>query len=112
MQHALHRTSPKGGPFIGTCANCGTPNLTLSQSREECPNQRGMTQEETLLEAIREDSRIDWPDPTPEMQASPEFEKVWQCIKRWDINVPGAYVGYSGATGNHVRAILDALKSE
>lgn len=51
-----------------------------------------------------------WPDPTPEMLASPEFEAVWQCIKRWDINVPDAYVGYCGATGNHVRAILDALR--
>jgi hypothetical protein len=50
-----------------------------------------------------------WPDPTPEMLASPEFEAVWQCIKRWDINVPDVYSGYMGATGNHVRAILDAL---
>lgn len=51
----------------------------------------------------------DWPDPTPEMLATLEFEKVWQCIKRWDINVPDAYAGYCGATGNHVRAILDSL---
>lgn len=50
-----------------------------------------------------------WPDPTPEMVDSPEFEAVWQCIKDWDINVPD--VGYwHGATGNHVRAILDALR--
>lgn len=51
-----------------------------------------------------------WPDPTPEMLQSPEFEAVWQCIKRWDINVPQVYAGYCGATGNHVRAILDALR--
>jgi len=50
-----------------------------------------------------------WPDPTPEMLTTPEFEAVWQCIKKWDINVLDAYVGYCGATGNHVRAILDAL---
>ena len=50
-----------------------------------------------------------WPDPTPAMLASPQFEAVWQCIKRWDINVPDAYTGSCGATGNHVRAILDAL---
>jgi hypothetical protein len=49
-----------------------------------------------------------WPDPTPEMLASPEFEAIWQCIKRWDINVPDIYGGYCHATGNHVRAILDA----
>jgi hypothetical protein len=52
---------------------------------------------------------IEWPDPTPEMLASPKFEAVWQAIKSWDINVPEAYGGYCGATGNHVRAILDAL---
>ena len=51
-----------------------------------------------------------WPDPTPEMLASPEFEAVWQCIKEWDIAAPSAYGGYCRATGNHVRAILDALK--
>jgi hypothetical protein len=50
-----------------------------------------------------------WPDPTPEMLGSPEFEAVWQCVKSWGINVPEVYAGYCGATGNHVRAILDAL---
>lgn len=52
----------------------------------------------------------EWPDPTPEMLDSPEFEAIWQCIKSWDINVPDAYEGYCGATGNHVRAIMEALK--
>lgn len=57
-------------------------------------------------------------DPTPEMLITPEFEAVWQCIKKWDINVPDAYAGYCGgvaegavgAPGNHVRAILDSLQ--
>jgi hypothetical protein len=53
---------------------------------------------------------IPWPDPTPEMVESEEFKVVWDCIKRWDINVPNAYGGYCGATGNHVQAILDSLK--
>jgi hypothetical protein len=52
---------------------------------------------------------IPWPDPTPEMLKDPEFEAIWQVIKTWDINVPRAYYGYCGATGNHVRAILDGL---
>jgi hypothetical protein len=43
------------------------------------------------------------------MLADPRFEAIWLVIKSWDINVPGAYGGYRGATGNHVRAILDAL---
>jgi len=50
-----------------------------------------------------------WPDPTPEMLETSMFEAIWQCIKSWDINVPDAYNGYCGATGNHVRAIMDAI---
>ncbi len=53
--------------------------------------------------------KIAWPDPSEEMLKTPEFEAVWKCIKGWDISVPLAYNGYEGATGNHVRAILDAL---
>lgn len=49
------------------------------------------------------------PDPTPEMLERPDFNAVWNTIKTWDISVPSAYVGYCGATGSHVRAILDAL---
>ena len=53
---------------------------------------------------------IPWQDPTPEMLETPEFKAVWNCIKTWDINVPEVDGNlYSGATGNHVRAILDAL---
>lgn len=51
-QHALHRTSPKGGPFIGTCSQCGKQGLTLDSMGEECENPRGLTQEESLLDAI------------------------------------------------------------
>jgi hypothetical protein len=53
-----------------------------------------------------------WPDPTPEMLADPMFEAIWQCIKSWDINVPHAYSGYMGATGNHARAIYDAISGD
>lgn len=54
---------------------------------------------------------IEWPDPTPEMIATLEFKAVWDCIKSWDISVPAIYgrYCYCAATGNHVRAILDAL---
>lgn len=55
--HALERTSPKGFgmKFIGTCRLCGTPNLSASAALEECPNQRGLTQDEALIEAIEGD---------------------------------------------------------
>ena len=53
MIHALTRTSPKGGPFIGRCMNCGKENIVLGD-REECPNVVGRTQDETLLFAIKD----------------------------------------------------------
>lgn len=59
--------------------------------------------------ALEPVKRREWPDPSPEMLRSAEFNTVWNCIKNWDISVPDAYGGYCGATGNHVRAILDAL---
>ena len=59
---------------------------------------------------VGEEARtVAWPDPTPEMLNDTRFNAIWSCIKLWDIHVPGAYTGYCGATGNHARAILDAL---
>jgi hypothetical protein len=44
------------------------------------------------------------------MSYSPEFNAVWDVIKKWDIQrTPES--GYSHATGDEVVAILDALKS-
>lgn len=88
--------TPWGSPISDKCPDCDGKG-TVPGTTVECPTPQ--------------EPKIPWPDPTPEMLADPAFEKVWQCIKRWDINVPGAYVGYMGATGNHVRAILDALRS-
>lgn len=50
--HSLNRTSPKGGPFIGTCALCGKAGLTLDNMRDECENQRALTQDEAVIEAV------------------------------------------------------------
>jgi len=50
-----------------------------------------------------------WPDPKPEDLKTEDFNSIWNCIKTWDINVPKAYSGYCGATGNHVMAILFAI---
>ena len=66
------------------------------------PAARGRSQREGELS----DS---WPEPTPKMTESAEFKAIWHAIRQWDIAVPHAYSGYCGATGNHVRAILDAL---
>jgi hypothetical protein len=53
MKHAIHRTSPKGGSFVGTCANCGRADLTFDDFRQDdCENVRGLTEEESIIEAI------------------------------------------------------------
>jgi len=54
---------------------------------------------------------IAWPGPTSDMLDDPKFTAIWDCIKSWDINVPAAYSGHMGATGNHVRAIMDAIEA-
>ena len=54
-------------------------------------------------------------NPLPEELETSEFNAVWECIKNWDIGLPfdinpdGGQL-YSGATGNHVVAILDSLQ--
>jgi hypothetical protein len=52
MKHSLERTSPKGQEFIGTCRLCGTSNLSMGAVFEDCPNPRGLTEDESLIEAI------------------------------------------------------------
>ena len=52
-RHALERTSPKGGRFIGTCMKCGTPGLTLADAMNDpCENVAGMSDDEALIKAI------------------------------------------------------------
>ena len=41
-----------GQKFIGTCVLCGETGLTSGDALKPCPNQRGVTQDEALLEAI------------------------------------------------------------
>jgi len=55
-------------------------------------------------------ARHKMPSPSEEEQADPRFEAIWLLIKSWDINVPKYYSGYMGATGRHVKLILDALE--
>lgn len=53
MSHSLERTSPKGGPFIGTCTKCGQKNLTFKQLHDECVNPANITDAEALSLALR-----------------------------------------------------------
>ena len=50
--HCLERTSPKGGPFIGTCRMCGKPGLTSAQANEWCANPNSTTEADALIKAI------------------------------------------------------------
>jgi len=56
-----------------------------------------------------------WRDPLPEELNTPDFNAVWNCIKHWNIGLPfdihpdGGQL-YNRSTGNHVVAILDALR--
>jgi hypothetical protein len=53
MKHPLvNRTSPKGQPFLGTCATCGKTNIPFDKvSTEEC-DQPNMTYEQAILAAL------------------------------------------------------------
>lgn len=111
--HAIERTSPKGTSFRGTCWQCGKTGLTLADAQDPCENIAVLTESESLLMAIEANpgAKAPWLDPTPEMLEDPIFEAIWQTIKKWDINVPSQYSGYCGATGNHARAIFDAISA-
>lgn len=52
MMHLIVRTSPKGGPFVGTCSLCGKTGLSSEAALERCDNCRGLTADEAVLEAI------------------------------------------------------------
>lgn len=50
--HCLTRTSPMGGPFFGTCIQCGTENLPSAAANDACGNPRQLTYDDALVEAI------------------------------------------------------------
>lgn len=52
QRHSLRRTSPKGGPFIGVCVLCGTTGLPFEAAIGFCSNQRGLTEDEAVVEAV------------------------------------------------------------
>ena len=73
------------------------------------PNENGVGNVEHSSDFV---PTIPWPDPTEEQLNSVWFNQIWNVIKTWDVNVPGAYEGYCSTSGNHVVAILNALSPE
>jgi hypothetical protein len=53
MTHAIERTSPKSEPFVGYCTLCGKVGQPMAAALQPCPNPRGVTQDEAVLDAIR-----------------------------------------------------------
>ncbi len=49
-------------------------------------------------------------NPTDADLCDPEFQRVWQAIKGWDIK-RNAHEGYAYADGSDVMTILNAIRS-
>lgn len=124
---------PTGGrwvemdPSLATSADVGTPEIQGSNDgvarhdidADEATRRGGViivshTATAGMERCAGNEPKRKLPDPGPDAVdgTNPAFEAIWKCIKSWDVNVPEAYVGYCGATGNHVQAILDALLAE
>ena len=50
--HAVNRTSPMGGKFLGTCILCGEENLTIADVSKMCENPENVTNDEAVLRCI------------------------------------------------------------
>jgi hypothetical protein len=59
--HALNRTSPKGGPFVGTCFQCGKTGLPIGAVTQPCENVANLTGDEALMVAIQGDAQTSPP---------------------------------------------------
>jgi hypothetical protein len=53
-------------------------------------------------QVVRIDRSGSLPAPTEDMLKDALFNRIWECIKEWEI-------GGGVATGNHARAIMEAL---
>lgn len=83
MSHALTRTSPYGGKFIGRCIKCGVEGLGSGSPLEPCPMDAVMSDEQALLDTIK-DSR---PKPLP-VESAPKDGTMLRLL-----------VDYSGEDG-------------
>jgi len=54
VSHSLRRTSPKGGPFTGTCTKCGREGIALADMHGGCPNPANLSDGDALMIAIRD----------------------------------------------------------
>ena len=52
MSHAITRTSPFGGPFIGRCIKCGAEGLGVGAPLEDCPADGIVSDERVLMDML------------------------------------------------------------
>ncbi len=50
-------------------------------------------------------------DPTESEMKDALWNRIWLAIKDWDVRTPENN-GYTGATGNHVCEIYDAVRQQ
>lgn len=65
--HSLRRTSPMGQQFVGTCTLCGQEGLTARQANDACPNPRGVTRDQMILDAVDGDEDLPGPATREEL---------------------------------------------
>lgn len=112
--------------FQKVCRNCGTVVVqcrcmdsnkaiiycTCDKCKKEITTIFDIAEKEKLNPGIIKEF---WPDPTKEQLVTPLFNAIWEVIKKWDIGLPQdidetGHQLYSGATGNHVVAIMQAIE--
>lgn len=81
--HAINRTSPKGGPFIGTCMRCGQRGLPAKAALEPCDNPVNLTDDETVLLAIAGDEPF--PRSGGQSDDSQSLCRVGKPMTRWIV---------------------------
>lgn len=109
-KHALRRTSPKGGPFLGTCMQCGETGLPSNAVLKPCTNPANLTQDESLLLAIKPAASADSSVPDELRQ---DLEDAVSVLERLPYgNWPGdMYHGKVAAANGLIRRLRAALNA-
>ncbi len=95
-----------GGARSGTAHDAGfSPPASDSWCIEHYPNECKCNEKQGEISVKKP-----WRSPSCFEVSSPEFNAIWDVIKSWDVNVPEVYTGYCGANGNHVIAVLEAIR--
>lgn len=107
MSHAITRTSPFGGPFIGRCIKCGANGLGLGAPLEDCPADGILSDEQALLKILgRPDEPTVLPHHAGYAEKSPD--RIWVDEAMIQTDDEGSHVtgDPEGSFVEYVRADL------